>query len=142
MPVLEKLGISNYDEVPSMDKLVFTMREALETFKEKWQTIDVEEIKKKIRFCVMREMVAAEGRKDAKEYNKRKPIFDFDLEETFDPRATQMSGSKMGSISPSKKPGIMSGRMSAGPTNRKNDLSASNMVSIGGPSQNPAMGGS
>ena len=29
LPILETLGISNYDAVASMDKLVFKMREAL-----------------------------------------------------------------------------------------------------------------
>ena len=33
LPILETLGISNYDAVASMDKLVFKMREALQTFK-------------------------------------------------------------------------------------------------------------
>ena len=36
LPILEALGISNYDTVQSIDKLVFTMRDALASFKKKW----------------------------------------------------------------------------------------------------------
>lgn len=32
LPILETLGIDNYDQVPSMDKLVFKMKEALQKF--------------------------------------------------------------------------------------------------------------
>ena len=32
LPILETIGIANYDEVPSLDKLVFKMREALQKF--------------------------------------------------------------------------------------------------------------
>ena len=108
IPILTTLGISNYDAVASMDKLVFNMREALKKFQEDWKTLNSDKIKRLIRFCLMRELVSVEGRKDAIEYNKRRPIFDF-LEE--DLKSTNMSASKVGSMSPNKKPAILSGRM-------------------------------
>ena len=36
LPILETLGIDDYDAVQSMDKLVFKMREALSKFKRLW----------------------------------------------------------------------------------------------------------
>ena len=56
LPILEALGISNYDTVQSIDKLVFTMRDALASFKKKWQTLDEDKIKSIIRFCLTREL--------------------------------------------------------------------------------------
>ena len=56
LPILKTLGISNYDAVPSMDKLVFKMRRALLKFQKLWQTLNKSKIEDLIRLCMAREL--------------------------------------------------------------------------------------
>jgi hypothetical protein len=78
LPILRTLGISNYDSVASMDKLVFKMREALQRFNRIWQTLDKDKIYTIIRVCLARELTQVEERKDAAEYALKRPkSFDF-----------------------------------------------------------------
>jgi len=65
IPILKTLGIDNYDAVQSMDKLVFTMREALKKFQKLYKTLDKEKIYSVIRLCMARELQCVEERKDA-----------------------------------------------------------------------------
>lgn len=110
LPILSTLGIDNYDQVPSMDKLVFTMKEALVKFQKLWLTPDKEKIYEKIRICMARELTMVEERKDAAEYALKRPkSFDFfddlangDLSAVKSASWGQSSPSRMGSPSPGK----------------------------------------
>lgn len=111
LPILETLGIDNYDQVPSMDKLVFTMTQALTKFQKLWLTLDKDEIYQKIRLCMARELTMVEERKDAAEYALKRPkSFDFfddpanvDLSAVKSASWGQSSPSRMGSPSPNRK---------------------------------------
>ena len=108
LPILRTLGIDKYDQVPSMDKLVFKMREALQTFQRLYQTLDKGRIQDVIKLCLARELTRVEERKDAQEYALKRPK-SFDMfEENNDLSAikstswAQSSPSRMGSPSPKK----------------------------------------
>lgn len=73
LPILETLGIDNYDAVISMDKLVFKMSEALAKFQKLWLTLDKDKIYDIIRLCLARELQCVEERKDAAEYALKRP---------------------------------------------------------------------
>lgn len=109
LPILQTLGIDNYDSVVSMDKLVFKMREALEKFKKLYQTLDKDKIKQIIRLCIARELQCVEERKDAAEYaSKRVKSYDFfedgnaDLSAVKSQSWGQSSPSRIGSPSPKR----------------------------------------
>lgn len=110
LPILTTIGIDNYDQVPSMDKLVFKMKEALQKFQKLWLTMDKAEITQKIRICLARELTMVEERKDAAEYALKRPkSFDFfddlangDLSAVKSASWGQSSPSRMGSPSPGK----------------------------------------
>ena len=106
LPIIDTLGITNYDKVSQMSRLVFQMREALEKFQKLWQTLDKDKIMQIIRLCLARELTCVEERKDAKEYREKRPkSFDF-FDELGDMSAvksiTASSPSRANSPSPKK----------------------------------------
>lgn len=121
MPILTTLGIANrkdrdgraiggnYDDVPSMDKLIFKMKEALQKFQKLWLTLDKDKIYAIIRLCMARELQSVEERKDAAEYALKRPkSFDSwdanaDLSAVKSASMGQSSPSRAGSPSPMKK---------------------------------------
>ena len=115
LPILETLGIDNYDAVASMDKLVFKMREALQKFQKIWCTLDKDKIYDIIRVCLARELTCVEERKDAAEYALKRPkSFDFfddnqDLSAVKSQSFGQSSPSRIGSPSPKKTNTIRDG---------------------------------
>lgn len=72
-PVLSSLGIDDYDKVDRLEKLIFTMHEAIEDQKKTWSTNDLPGIEKMIKFCIAREMSKIDERKDARKYALTRP---------------------------------------------------------------------
>ena len=121
LPILETLGIDNYDAVQSMDKLVFKMREAMQKFKKLWQTLDEDKILQIIKYCLARELTIVEERKDAAEWAVQNPNFDSlfddhnaDLSVVKSASWGQSSPSRMGSPSPKKPAGSTRFNMQTG----------------------------
>jgi len=86
-----------------MDKLVFTMREALTKFQKLWQTLDKDKIYTIIRLCLARELTCVEERKDAAEYGLKRPK-SFDSFENNDLSAVKSTSWAMSSPSRAGSP--------------------------------------
>lgn len=56
LPIIETLGIENYDEIDKIISLQVKMREALSKFQKLWQTLDKDKIHYIIRLCLTREL--------------------------------------------------------------------------------------
>lgn len=65
MTVLE---IDDYDEIRTADRLFANVKKAMTQFKVVWHTVDEQEIKRLVRYCIIREFNQLECRKNAKEY--------------------------------------------------------------------------
>lgn len=63
--MLEKLGIADYDSVASIDKLYFTIQDAIKEAKFQWKTVDLNRIKRTTKLVIVRELNMLDGRKDA-----------------------------------------------------------------------------
>ena len=63
--MLDKLGISDYDKVSNLDKLVFTMADAIREARFTWKTISIDRIKYLTKQVITRELNMLDGRKDA-----------------------------------------------------------------------------
>lgn len=71
--MLSALGIEDYDKVDRLEKLIFTMREAIEDSKKTWQLNDLPKIEKMLKYCIAREIAKIDERKDARRYAKNRP---------------------------------------------------------------------
>ena len=108
--MLEKMGIANYDDVQAIDKLVFTVQDAVKEAKFQWRTIDLGRIKQITKLVIVRELNMLDGRKDAQKYAATRvpTISDFEMdvggESVVKSQAalSQYSGSR-GSPSPAKR---------------------------------------
>ena len=80
--MLEKLGIADYDAVQNIEKLVFTIQDAIREAKIQWKTIDLGRIKQITKLVIVRELNMLDGRKDAQKYAEtRMPtISDFEMD--------------------------------------------------------------
>lgn len=67
------MEIDDYDEIKAHDKLCVNVFRAMERCKHIWKTVDKDEIKRLIRFCIIREINQVEARKDAHENLLRNP---------------------------------------------------------------------
>ena len=56
-----------------MEKLIFTMSEAIEDSKKTWSLNDLPAIEKMLKYCIAREMAKIDERKDARRYAKNRP---------------------------------------------------------------------
>ena len=72
-PILKALGIEDYDRVDRLEKLIFTMREAIEDQRRTWKTSDLAGIERTLKHCVAREMNKIDERKDARTYARHRP---------------------------------------------------------------------
>ena len=81
--MLDKLGIADYDKVGNLDKLVFTMADAIREARFTWKTISMERIKYLTKMVIVRELNSLDGRKDANLYaaTRMPTISDFDMGE-------------------------------------------------------------
>ena len=80
--MLDKLGISDYDKVSNLDKLVFTMADAIREARFTWKTISIDRIKYLTKQVITRELNMLDGRKDAQRYaaTRMPTISDFEMD--------------------------------------------------------------
>lgn len=72
--ILSLLGIPKYDECKNIEQLDPQVSNAIELFKRRRGTVDVDKIKRIMRLGMVREIAMIESRKHARSYNEIKPI--------------------------------------------------------------------
>lgn len=70
---MSALGVAKYDHFERLELMSVKIKEALDEFRKKWKTLDMDEIMRKIRVGLVRELQQIDERKFAKEYALKRP---------------------------------------------------------------------
>jgi len=71
-PLLDLLGVNNYDQLDSVSKLIVQLEKALIEFNRRWKTVSMNDIGYLLRIGLVRELTMIDERKDAVNYRVKK----------------------------------------------------------------------